>query len=161
MASWDHIAHNVRDTLDHVAEGWQELWQKARHAITPFTPSGDSSTLPAKRTSWGVLSAEMKETENALQLSIEAPGMESGDFNVRVEGQVVYVSGTKSYSSQRDEGHFHITERAYGSFQRAIALPCDVDDAKSEASYKHGVLEISLPKTRAAQPRRIAVTVDQ
>lgn len=157
MAAWKNITHNARDTIDHLAEGWQELWQKARNSITHFSPISDGSTPPARRNSWGVLSAEMQETDKSLHVAIEAPGMDSGDFNVRVEGKVLFVSGTRTYGDQRDEGHFHITERAYGSFQRSFSLPCDVDDSKATASYTRGVLAIELPKSSATQPLRIAV----
>jgi HSP20 family protein len=99
----------------------------------------------------------MQETATAVVVSIEAPGMESSDFNIRVEGNALYISGKRSYAKQRDQGQYHITERAYGSFQRTISLPRDVDDSKSTAKYKHGVLEISLPKSVSLQPRRIAI----
>ena len=88
MATWDNITHNVRDTIDHLAEGWQELWQKARNSITHFSPSSDGATPPARSNSWGVLSAEMQETDKSLEVSIEAPGMDAADFNIRVEGKV-------------------------------------------------------------------------
>jgi HSP20 family protein len=156
MATRDNIAHNVKDTLESLAEGWQELWSKARNSITHFTPSNDDGA-PTQRSAWGVLSAEMQETATAVVVSIEAPGMESSDFNIRVEGNALYISGKRSYAKQRDQGQYHITERAYGSFQRTISLPRDVDDSKSTAKYKHGVLEISLPKSVSLQPRRIAI----
>ena len=156
MTNWDNITHNVKDTLESLSEGFQELWSKARNSITHFTPSSDDGA-PPQRITWGVLSAEMQETKDAVVVSVEAPGMESGDFNIRVEGKALYISGMRSYAEQRDQGRYHITERAYGSFQRTISLPCDVDDSKSTAKYKRGVLEISLPKSTTLQPRRIAI----
>jgi HSP20 family protein len=157
MATWENITHSVRETLEQLAEGWQEIWQKSRGAITHFTPNHDDAAPPARSVSWGVLSAELVETADAIEVSLEAPGMESGDFDVRIEGQVLYVSGKRSYTNQRSEGHYHITERAYGSFQRALQLPCEVDEAVASANYRHGVLEISIPKSRAVRPRRITV----
>jgi HSP20 family protein len=156
MATWDNIAHNVKDTLESLTEGWQELWSKARNSITHFTPNSDDDA-PTQRSAWGVMSAEMQETDAAVVVSIEAPGMESGDFNIRVEGNPLSISGKRSYSKQREQGRYHITERAYGSFQRTISLPCEVDDSKSTAKYKYGVLEISLPKSVTLQPRRITI----
>jgi HSP20 family protein len=103
------------------------------------------------------MSAEMQGTDAAVVVSIEAPGMESGDFNIRVEGNPLSISGKRSYSKQREQGRYHITERAYGSFQRTISLPFEVDDSKSTEKYKHGVLEISLPKSVTLQPRRITI----
>ena len=159
MATWDNIAHNAKDTLESLTEGWQELWNKARNSITHFTPNSDDGA-PAQRSAWGVLSAEMQETEKTLVVSIEALGMESGAFNIRVEGNALYISGKRSYAKQREQGHYHITKRAYGNFQRTISLPRDVDGSKSNAKYKNSVLEISLPKSATVQPRRIAIATD-
>jgi hypothetical protein len=48
MATWDNIAHNSKDTLESLTEGWQELWDKARNSITHFTPNSDDGA-PAQR----------------------------------------------------------------------------------------------------------------
>ncbi len=157
MAAWENISHSVRETLEQLAEGWQEIWQKARGAITRFTPGDDEAKPPMPGVSWGVLSAELKETAEGIEVTIEAPGMESEDFNIHIERQVLYVSGKRGYASQRSEGRYHITERAYGSFQRALQLPCEVDESGASANYRRGVLEISIPKSRAVRPRRITV----
>ena len=102
MATWDNIAHNAKDTLESLTEGWQELWNKARNSITHFTPNSDDGA-PAQRSAWGVLSAEMQETEKTLVVSIEALGMESGAFNIRVEGNALYIFGKRSYEKQREQ----------------------------------------------------------
>ena len=158
MATFDKLTHNLRDTVDHLAEGWQEIWQQARNAITRFTP-GQDENHPLTRTSsrWGVLSAEVRETEDAIEVLLEAPGMNPEDFDIQVNRDQLLIRGSKQYASDRKEGRFHVTERAYGRFERLIPLPVEVDEDKASAHYRKGVLELTLHKHASATPRRIAV----
>ena len=158
MSTLDRLTSNFRDTVDYLADGWQELWNRARNAITHFTPQGhNGSNHPAKTGRWGVLSVELRETESEVEILMEAPGMSSKDFDIRVEEQSLHIRGSKHFADERTEGHYHITERAYGSFERVIPLPCDVDENEAKASYTRGVLELTLPKHKALQPRKIEV----
>lgn len=159
MSRLDRITHNLRDTVDHLAEGWQEIWQMARNAITRFTPAKDDQSHPLRHASsrWGLLSAELRETEESLEIMLESPGMTPGDFNISVDEDSLRIQGTKQYANERSDGRFHITERAYGSFERVIPLPCMVDEASANASYKDGVLRIELKKHQSQKPRRITV----
>ena len=155
MTTLDKLTDTVRESLDVLAEGWQDLWHKAKHAIIRFTPASDDEAAGSNR--WGLLSAELQETGDLITVAIEAPGMKKEDFELFVNGQVLVVRGTKSSSGSRNEGHFHITERAYGKFERAFTLPADVDESKTTANYKNGVLNIELAKLKAAKPRIIPI----
>ena len=157
MSTLDRLTNNFKDTVDYLADGWQELWNRARNAITHFTPHTDTANNPANTSRWGVLSAELRETENEVEILMEAPGMSSKDFDIRVEQQSLHIRGSKQFAADRTEGHYHITERAYGSFERVIPLPCEVDEGEAKATYSRGVLELVLPKHKALQPRKITV----
>lgn len=159
MSTLDRLTSNLRDTVDHLAEGWQELWQKARNAITRFSPAKEDDDHPLGRHSsrWGVLSAEVRETGDSVEVFLEAPGMDPDDFDIQVIRDQLLVRGSKQYASDRKEGRFHVTERAYGSFERLIPLPVEVDEAGASAHYRKGVLELTLKKHASATPRRIAV----
>jgi len=161
MSNLNQITHNLRDSVDHLADGWQQLWNKGKNAITRFTPqtSDETQGSPAQYASrWGVLSAELKETHSCITVTLEAPGMDGDDFDIQVEKANLRISGHKSYSSDLSEGKYFITERAYGQFERIIALPCDVDEEGAKASYSKGVLTLTLAKHKSAQPRKILVS---
>ncbi len=161
MSTLDRLTNNFRDTVDYLADGWQELWHKTRNAITHFTPSqADASKHPEMPNSsrWGVLSAELYETDKSVEVLLEAPGMNSKDFEVKIEHQSLHVRGSRQYAATHKHGHYHITERAYGSFERVIPLPCEVDEEGAKATYKKGVLELVLPKHKNLQPRKIQVS---
>lgn len=159
MSRFDEFTGAMRESFDSLADGWQDLWQKARSAVTHFTPFQDKDGRQhpdsAQWSRWGVMSADLSESEDALEVSLEAPGMESGDFDISVDGRYLSIRGKKHVSSERKEGRFHIAERAYGAFERVIPLPCEVDVGK--AKYRNGVLSISLPKLESSRSKKITV----
>lgn len=71
---------------------------------------------------------------------------------------MLYISGEKHYEHETRESTFHVMERAYGSFQRSIPLPRNVDADNAEASYRNGVLNICLPKADGDNSRNVRVT---
>jgi len=161
MTAFEQLTHNLRDTFENITEGWQQLWQKARNSITRFTPSAEETDLDHplvhRMNRWGVLSAEVRETDKMVEVELEAPGMETGDFDIHVEDHALSISGEKHYESDRKEGRYHVTERAYGSFRRVIPLPASVDQSGAKAQYKNGVLRVTLPKSNESGTRRIVV----
>jgi HSP20 family protein len=108
----------------------------------------------------GVLSwpsLEVNATENELRISAELPGLDPKDVEVLVEGDVLTIRGEKK-SETEDKGR-HFSERYYGRFERSLRLPFEVEDDKAEASFKNGVLTVTLPKsaTMVESAKRIAI----
>jgi HSP20 family protein len=160
MSKFDAFRTSLRESIDHLADGWQDLWGQARNALTRFTPfasedEGENHPMTIDGSRWGVISAELKETPEELEVQIELPGMDRNELDVRVEGHHLVISGKKHYKSDRKEGRFLISERAYGHFQRALALPCQVD--VGSATYADGVLTVNLPKIEKDNVKRIKV----
>ena len=160
MSTLEDLPHALKDTLANITDGWQQLWQKARNSITYFSPSTQNTGIVSSGDGvrWGVMSADVKETDSDLEVCLESPGMKSDEFEIRVERRTLSVRGTKHYRADRTDGKFHITERAYGSFERLIPLPCFVEEHNASASYKGGVLHIRLPKRKDEKVRRIPVS---
>jgi HSP20 family protein len=96
------------------------------------------------------------ETDEALILTAELPGLRQEDIGVELKDQMLTIRGERKPDSTAREEHYHRRERAYGAFQRSFLLP--VDTAKVTASYRNGVLELRLPKAEAARPKRIAIS---
>ena len=109
MSTFHNLSHNLRDTLGNISDGWQHLWQKARNSITYFSPSSenDQKGIPAATQSvrWGVLSADLKETDNSIEVQIESPGMSPDDFEIRIDHQTLIVRGTKNCQSDNCRAH--------------------------------------------------------
>jgi len=102
-------------------------------------------------------SLEVNASDNEIRISAELPGMEDKDVEVLVDGDVLTIRGEKK-SETKDEGR-RLSERYYGRFERSLALPFEVEEDKADASFKNGVLTLTLPKSPKAQDKakRIAI----
>ena len=96
-------------------------------------------------------SVDVAEDEKTYKITAELPGMEEKDIEVLVSGDMLVLKGEKNQETEKKEENYHMTERAYGSFQRSFALPDGVDRDKIAAALAKGVLTITLPKTAEAQ----------
>lgn len=78
------------------------------------------------------------------------PGVEKQDVAVEVEGEALIIRGEKRQEDKKDEEQYHYVERSYGSFQRILAIPEDADAGGIDASFKDGVLRVTLPRKKEA-----------
>jgi len=105
-------------------------------------------------TSWPRI--EISEAENEVEVTAELPALEEKDIQVELEKGILAIRGEKKTETE-DKGRL-FSERYYGRFERRIPLD-DIDQDKIEASFKNGVLNVTLPKSPTAQQkvRRIAI----
>ena len=102
---------------------------------------------------------DMYETPEALVICLELPGLEQGGIDVRVDGDDLVVSGEREIEREQPGEQFHRVERPYGKFLRRFHLPSTVDRASVEASFRDGVLRITLPSRADDQPGPIQVAI--
>jgi HSP20 family protein len=102
---------------------------------------------------------DVYEDEHQVTLSIEVPGIEEKDIDVRVENNVLTVHGERKFEKEQKEENFRRVERQYGSFTRSFTLPNTVDNENIQASYSKGILKIQLAKRAEAKPKQIKVNV--
>jgi HSP20 family protein len=100
---------------------------------------------------------DIYETENDLVVKADLPEVELKDIDVRVENQTLTIAGERKFEKQDNVAGYHRIERSYGNFTRSFAVPNSFDTDKIAASFKNGVLSVSLPKKEAAKPRQIKV----
>lgn len=146
--------HEASKAWQWLVNGWHALRDKAVSAVTYFTPQREQDE---KSQRWGVLATDITEQKDAIHVELELPGMEKADLSVEVHGDRLIVSGEKRSSATRHEGSLVVTERAYGSFQRVIPMPCEVQSDGTKAAYKDGVLSVTMPKDRSGQPKSIQI----
>ena len=106
-------------------------------------------------------SVDIFETENELVLKADLPDVDQDKIDVRVENQTLTIAGERKFEKQDNVKGFHRIERSYGSFVRSFAVPNTFDTDHINASFKNGVLSVTLPKKEAAKPRQIKVQVQQ
>lgn len=96
---------------------------------------------------------DVTETDEAVDVSVELPGMDEKDIDVSLSDDVLTIRGEKKAEREEKKKGYYLAERSYGSFYRSIPLPPGVDSEKAEARFKKGVLTVSLPKTPEAQAK--------
>jgi HSP20 family protein len=111
---------------------------------------------PAASRPWAP-AVDIYETENDLVLKADVPDVDLKDIDVRVENQTLTITGERKFEQQRTDKGYHLLERSYGHFQRSFAVPNTFDTDNINASFKNGVLTVSLPKKAAAKPRQIKI----
>jgi HSP20 family protein len=132
-------------------------------ANLPRLPFGRRDLEPFRRfqTSLGVAAPaiDLVEKENEFELTAELPGMEERDIELFVAGGVLTIRGQKREQREERRADYYVSERRYGSFQRSFQLPEDADVEQIAASFRRGVLTITLPKAPKVkrQQRKIAI----
>jgi HSP20 family protein len=119
---------------------------------------GDDSREGSWWTGAWTPAVEMYETGAELMLKAELPGFSIEDVQIELKDNTLTLKGERKRELDVKEDQYHRVERAYGAFQRSFILPALVDTDKAEATLKDGVLELKLPKTEEAKPKRIAIT---
>ena len=102
---------------------------------------------------------DVYEDEHGIQLKLEVPGIDQKDLDIKVENNVLTVSGERKFEKEEKEENFRRVERRYGSFSRSFTLPNTVNTDDITADYNNGVLTVRLAKRAEAKPKQIKVTV--
>ncbi|MGQ9701877.1 MAG: Hsp20/alpha crystallin family protein [bacterium] len=102
---------------------------------------------------------DIAESSGAIEVRAEIPGVNKEDLKVTVEGDMLFISGERKKETETKDKKFHRIERYYGKFSRTINLPYSVEADKVKASYKDGVLTITLPKPESVKTKEIEVEV--
>lgn len=148
-----------RSNVTPVLARWDDLDRLFREL------SGDFPFLAARMQNGGNVEGgwfpalNVHDEGASIVVEAEIPGVDAKDFEITVKGNLLTISGEKKESSEKKEKNYHYTERRFGSFQRIVELPAEVDSEKVAAEYEKGVLKITLAKTGKEQPRKISVSV--
>lgn len=102
---------------------------------------------------------DVQETDAEFLVKADLPDVKKDDVKVEIQDGILSLSGERHQEKEEKGKRFHRVERAYGRFERRLSLPTDVDPKKIAAEFKDGVLQVHLPKSPAAKPQSIAVTV--
>ena len=109
-------------------------------------------TLPA---------VNIKETRDEFVLELAIPGMKKSDFTIDVENKILSIASEVKHEDEETKDHYTRREFGYSSFKRTFTLPDSVESDKVKASYKDGILMITLPKREEAKqkpPKRIEIS---
>ena len=114
---------------------------------------------PIQKGDWSP-AVDVFETKDAIELRAELPGLSASDVDISLENDVLTLSGERTMSSEVKDENYHRVERCYGSFRRSVSLPTGVQGYKAKASYKDGVLQVTIPKAEEAKPKQVKINVE-
>jgi len=130
------LQNQMNRLFDTALQGW------------PNDGNGATNWIPA---------TDIYESDNELIVNLDLPGVDPKMVDVHVENNVLTIRGERQFEEKQNRENFHRIERSYGTFARSFTLSTAVDADKIRASYKAGVLSITLPKAEAAKPKRIQI----
>jgi HSP20 family protein len=156
------LGRELSRAWDSLSEGWRELLTRSSNALTRFTrkneePAGTVEVEAAGAPRWGLLAGDVYDAGDRLLVRLELPGVAKEDCEIVVDGNTLWVRGEKRYEREHVGGSFYLRQCAYGSFERAIGLPHQVDASRADAKFSDGVLTVTLPKSATPGPRKISV----
>jgi len=97
------------------------------------------------------------EKSDQLTFKAELPGVDREHLDVRVEDGVLTIQGERKQEAEVHDAEMYRRERVHGTFARSFTLPKNVDGTKVTATYKDGILEVTVPKSEAAKPKKVAI----
>jgi HSP20 family protein len=117
-------------------------------------PSGDTPSAAMAP------SIDLSETDKEIKIEAELPGVDEKDVEVVVTDNVLTIRGEKKAEKEEKKKDYRLVERSYGSFSRSLTLPFAADASKAQATFKKGVLTITMPKPPelAAKAKKIAIS---
>jgi HSP20 family protein len=139
---------SLRRELDRLFEEFeQDPWR------APFRRSAfDIEPFWRRELSWGMSPAvDIVEKDNAYEISAELPGMDEKDIEVKLAGGVLTIRGDRQEEKEEKKKDYYLHERRSGSFERRFRAPEGVDSDKISATFKKGLLTVTLPKGPEAQ----------
>lgn len=160
----------TENTTAPVERDWmpfETLRREVDRLFNDFHPFG--WRLPSRRPSldfdlstrgWAVNPAfDLVDKDKEYEITAEIPGIDEKDVEIKLSNHLLTIKGEKSESKEEKEKDYYLSERRYGSFQRAFQVPDDVEADKIDATFAKGVLTVRLPKTAEAQKaaKRISV----
>ncbi|MDZ8185755.1 MAG: Hsp20/alpha crystallin family protein [Nostoc sp. ChiSLP02] len=107
-----------------------------------------------------VPAAELQETDDALHLKLELPGIDAKDLDIQVTEDAVYISGERKSETKTENNGTTKSEFYYGKFQRVIPLSARIQNTNVTADYKDGILNLTLPKSEEEKNKVVKVNLE-
>lgn len=140
------------EDLERMFEGFAPRgWLRPFHWERPFF--GELAAMEARMPKVDII-----DREGEVLVKAEVPGVAKEDIEVSVEQNTVTIRGKTRHEEKEEKGDYYRSEIRRGSFSRTVALPRDVDGSQAKATFKDGMLELTLPKV--AKSDRVAVKVE-
>jgi len=109
--------------------------------------------------SWSPSVDVYREGDNFV-LKSELPGLTKDDIDISIQDNIVTLKGTKKEEKEVKEENYYHSERTFGTFERSFELPSNIDRSKVNATFKYGILNVTLPVSEESKPKQIKINID-
>jgi len=133
----------IRNEMDRL---FKQLWNEDVREVTAF---GD----------WAPV-LDVLEDKELVTVKAEIPGIDPKDIHIQLREELLILRGEKKFEKDEKKEQYHRIERAYGTFVRTVELPAPVDEKKVHATFKNGLLTITMPKLPGALGRTIPIETE-
>lgn len=139
--------------------------KEVRHLRNLFDEFFDFEALPQSRYlkkrwleggEWSPL-VDVIDKKDSILVKAELPGIDKKDVKISLSENTLTIRGERKEEKETKKEDYYCCERTFGSYSRTIALPVDIDNTKTKASYKDGMLEIVLPKAKEVKTKEIEI----
>lgn len=154
MLRWKIGGDPLWTEFDRLQKGMNELF----NALTSGGPRFKFDPLWREARLFPLLN--VREINHTYVITAEIPGMKKEDLEIKVMGDTVTLKGERKPIDIGEGASYHRRERATGTFHRSITLPTRVEPDAVKATYKNGVLTITLEKEKVAVPKQISITAE-
>lgn len=144
------IRREPRSIFDYFQQELDKL-----HATHPLAKMDDNGNVV---TSDWAPAVDIKEEDDRYLITADIPGVKPEEIDVHMEEGILSIKGERDSEKKEERDDYKRIERVHGSFYRRFTMPDNADAEKISAKSEHGVLEVSIPKKEASQPRKISVT---
>jgi HSP20 family protein len=118
----------------------------------------EAFTRPANLSGGSVIPAiDLYQNNDEVVVKAALPGLKADDVQISVTADVLTLRGEFKQENEQKDSTYHIREQRYGSFERSVILPSDVQTEKAKADFENGVLTITLPKAESVKPKAITI----
>lgn len=118
----------------------------------------DAFTRPLSMSGGSIVPAvDLYQDDDNVVVKAVLPGLKADDVQLSITADVLTLRGEFKQNTEQKEKTYHIREQRFGSFERAIMLPTDVEADKAKADFENGVLTVTLPKAETVKPRTISI----
>ena len=147
LIRWDPF-RDLLSLQDRMNRIFEESFPKSRVFEGPLTTGVWSPAV------------DIYETETAIILKVELPGLSKDDISIEIKDNNLILRGERKFEKDIREENYHRIERSYGTFSRTFSLPNTIDRNKVDATFKDGILEITIPKAEETKPKQIEIKQD-
>ncbi len=149
---WNSLRNEMESVFDRFSGSFGMPSLRRMFDFEPVRRSESAFTLT-------VPAVDVTENRKAYTLTAELPGMEAGNIEVTINGDIMSIKGEKHEEKEEKDSSHYLCERSFGSFHRTFSIPAGVDRDKISADLSKGILTVTLPKTAEAQQQQKKVEV--